>query len=153
MTTDYRALCAELVSSWDDATGDVDFLDLADIMDRARAALAQPEPVGPTDEELLETVAEAVGYEHVPTDENCLSLARAVLARYARPAIAPILVSERLPGPEDCDAEGRCWVLGKVESDWRLISMINPGVPKLSYCFSHWLPHWALPLPSPSDHH
>jgi hypothetical protein len=60
---------------------------------------------------------------------------------------APVPVSERLPGPEDCDAEGRCWMCGKVEGDWRLISTDNPGVPQLKYAFSHWLPHWALPVP------
>lgn len=66
---------------------------------------------------------------------------------WPRPAITPISVSERLPGVEDCDAEGKCWLLGKIESDWRLISVSNSGVPKLSYCFSHWLPHHALPVP------
>ena len=59
----------------------------------------------------------------------------------------PVPVSERLPGPEDCDAEGRCWMCGKVEGDWRLISTDNPGAPQLKYVFSHWLPHWALPVP------
>jgi precorrin isomerase len=53
MSTDYRALCAELVKAWD-ATADFDFNDFghaaADIVTRARAALAQPEPVAPTDE-------------------------------------------------------------------------------------------------------
>jgi hypothetical protein len=48
---DYRALCAELVKTWD-ATADFDFNDFghaaADIVTRARAALAQPEPVAPT---------------------------------------------------------------------------------------------------------
>jgi hypothetical protein len=67
---------------------------------KAAALEAQPEPQGPTDEELLETVAEAVGYEHVPTDEICLALARAVLARWGRPAIQPVPVSERLPEPQ-----------------------------------------------------
>jgi hypothetical protein len=60
----------------------------------------------------------------------------------------PVPVSERLPGPEDCDSEDRCWLCGKVEGDWRLISVVNPGVPHLKYCFSHWLPHWALPVPA-----
>jgi len=45
--TDFRALCAELVEAWD-ATADFDFNDFghaaADIVTRARAALAQPEP-------------------------------------------------------------------------------------------------------------
>jgi len=34
--------------------------------------------------------------------------AHAVLARWGRPTITPIPVSERL-GPEDCDAEGKGW--------------------------------------------
>jgi hypothetical protein len=38
-------------------------------------------------------------------------------------------------------------MFGKVEGDWRLISTINPGLPRLSYCFSHWLPYHALPVP------
>ena len=53
MANPYRALCAELLdeldlwSSWHDAT---------DLKDRAGAALdlTQPEPVAPTDEEIME---------------------------------------------------------------------------------------------------
>ena len=77
----------------------------------------------------------------------------------------PVPVSERLPGPEDCDAEGRCWLL-TVEDDypqWRLHSiqgaqpggaMIwvpvdrSPGVMVDCFYTSHWLPAHALPLPS-----
>ncbi len=63
--------------------------------------------------------------------------------------LAPIPVSER-PWERDgfCDAEGRCWLLGKIEGDWRLINANNSGVPKLSYCFSHCLHANALPLPA-----
>lgn len=61
---------------------------------------------------------------------------------------APVPVSERLPRPEDCDAEGRCWLCGKVEGDWRLLNPENTGVPQLKYCFTHWLPAHALPLPA-----
>jgi hypothetical protein len=42
-------------------------------------------------------------------------------------------------------------MFGNVEGDWRLISIINPGVPKLKYCFSHWLPPNALPFPENND--
>lgn len=59
----------------------------------------------------------------------------------------PVPVSERLPRPADCDVEGRCWMLGKVERDWRLINPEKSGLPHLRYCFSHWLPFHALPLP------
>lgn len=55
--TDFRTLCAELVNELEDwiAFGDeVDCADARAVVDRARAALAQPEPVAPTDEEIME---------------------------------------------------------------------------------------------------
>jgi hypothetical protein len=136
----------------------------ADLLER----LAQPEPQGPTDEKLLELMPETMrdefsyaartcsdamggrvkpGIFRVALNTAALEYAQAVLQRYGRPAIEPVPVAERLPGPEDCDAKGRCWMCGKVDRDWRLISIDNPGVPQLKYAFSHWLPHWALPVP------
>jgi len=52
MSTDYRALCAELLD-WAERTSS-HYYKQADVILRARAALAQPEPVAPTDEELME---------------------------------------------------------------------------------------------------
>jgi hypothetical protein len=61
MTTDYRALCAELLQAWDDLPWEYDWKGnpvgpLAEIDDtpfeHARAALAEPDPVGPMDEPL-----------------------------------------------------------------------------------------------------
>jgi hypothetical protein len=87
--TDFRALCAELVETWD-ATADFDFNDFghaaADIVTRARAALAQPEPQGPTDAELRELRRE----QEWPVVESLLfSIARAVLSRWGVPAAVP----------------------------------------------------------------
>ena len=162
--TDFRALLA------DDAFA-ASFQSLGQYRTALLVALAQPKPQGPTDEELLEVAAKTLGYKHIPSDETCLTAeagelleyARAVLARWGRPAIEPVPVAERLPGPEDCDAEGRCWLL-TVEDDypqWRLHSIqgAQPGgymiwVPvdsdgAMVDCFytSHWLPHHALPVP------
>ena len=158
MTTDFRALCAEMAAAWDSYS----YADAGDATDRmtqivneARAALSAPEQ-GPTDAELIQlaidtrlyrfqsTAGDPVQYEM--TEQQVHAFARAVLARWGRPAGEPVPMSERLPGPEDCDARGRCWLCGKVEGDWRLINSANSGVPHLKYCFSHWLPHWALPL-------
>jgi hypothetical protein len=50
--TDFRALCAELLDALE-STSAADMDDWPDLRARARAALAQPEPQGPTDEELL----------------------------------------------------------------------------------------------------
>jgi hypothetical protein len=63
------------------------------------------------------------------------------------PVVVPVAVAKRLPAEGDCDAEGRCWLFSKVESEWRLLNVANPGVPHLKYCFSHWLPAHAIPLP------
>ena len=66
MTIDYRALCKELVDELEDWIAYGDEADIADahlLVDRARAALAQPEPEGPTDEEPLELLPEAVRNE------------------------------------------------------------------------------------------
>jgi hypothetical protein len=181
MTTDHRALCAELLyavqshllfTDVDTTTAQQRAKRVDDAMNAARAALAQPEPVppsllrterrdgpwgewsaliaqpvpapdqpepvGPTDEELYDLAAE---YDGEPVQSM-----RAALARWGRPAIAPIPVSERLPEADDCDAEGQCW-WWHPETDERVAC----------WCYSrgngterHWLNATALPLP-PSD--
>lgn len=72
--------------------------------------------------------------------------ARAALARWGRPAAAPVPVSERLPGPEDCDEQGRYWGLVMGCEAW----VLAKGNPRL-VCITHWLPANALPLPARED--
>ena len=95
MTTDFRALCAELVEKLDEFDRLLHGAQYVEhpLTYRARAALTEPEPEGPTPQ--------------------------------------PVPVAERLPGPEDCDAEGRCWWFH--DEDGALCS--------------HWLPAHALPVP------
>jgi len=89
----------------------------------------------------------------VALNTAALEYAQAVLQRYGRPAIEPVPVSERLPGPEDCDAKGRCWWLKQAanpEHDlltptWHLQRHRPAGSTFFKY--THWLPHWALPVP------
>lgn len=125
MTYDYKRLCNELLSylyqcNWPDGKR------FYALVERARAALAEPEPEGPTQ---------------------------------------PVPVSERLPGSDDCDEEGRCWLL-TVEDDypqWRLHSIqgaqpggamiwvpvdSSPGVMVDCFYTSYWLPAHALPVPT-----
>jgi hypothetical protein len=124
----------------------------ASVIARARAALAQPELQGATDEELDEFAIYWWGPE---TEESSVSdvieigsmaaYGRAVLARWGRPAIEPVPVSERLPGPEDCDEEGLCWWW---DPDCRQTEAWCRGLSEYaSGSYSHWLPHWALPVP------
>lgn len=161
---DWRGLCEEL-------TEHLALLDEPphELVCRAQNALAQPEPevVGPSDEELLELwQGWNLGWD--PQKGTVLmphpaEYARAVLARYGRPAITPIPVSERLPGPEDCDADGFCWCSGScsgydTDPDERFLWSLSRIADENDYCdpvklsCTHWLPFHALP-PPPSDHH
>ncbi len=97
--TDFRALCAELLQelcchyrSWELKEGYC-----SDAMTRAQAALLQSEPQGPTDEEAVALYSEVMAfYECQTLGDMAGHFARAVLARYARPAIEP-------QGPTDED--------------------------------------------------
>jgi hypothetical protein len=169
MTTDFRALCAELYAAVQLYTGQNPasaetpsnqlVRQLMDAMAATAAALAQPEPQGVTDEELLEVAAKALGYKSIPSDETCLTAeagellayARAVLARYARYAIEPVPVAERLPVPSDCIRRADddwCWgqerslLTGQSAARWRLMR-----VSSLTEEAVTWLPHHALPVP------
>ncbi len=155
MTTDYRALCAELLQAWDDLPWEYDFKGnpvgpFAEIDDtpfeRARSALAQSEPVGPTDDELHQLWLDLYAFHEGPTSGDVAEIARAVLQRWGRPTPQPIPVSERLPGLEDCDAEGRCWWLAPHRvSAAHWIYRRKGRWPEQQY--THWLPVHALPLP------
>ena len=64
---------------------------LMDAMSASAAALAQPEPVAPTDEDLLRLAAHAFGYAFTDGgigggESEFLAFARAVLARWGTPA-------------------------------------------------------------------
>jgi hypothetical protein len=84
MSPDYKALCAELVAALDPkVVGKDGYGPIAALLPRARAALAQPEPVAPTDEELI-TMWATTNYIDQP--EGGLAYARAVLACYGTPA-------------------------------------------------------------------
>ena len=156
MTTDWKALCAELLA-WAEKTSSHYYIQ-ADVLLRARAALAeQPavpdgrEPASftgrftfPADGEVAELVAWLRG-----TRAARLTRAAELLQRLSPPQ--PVPVSERLPGPADCDVEGRCW-FGRSESeDWSADWTLAIPEAVAEFCeFSPrtvWLPFHALPLP------
>jgi len=94
--TDFRALCAELTDTLDYwlKNSNLTDSDARDLVQEARAALVQPEPQGPSDEELDEL------FTDIDQGGEVLSwrpYARAVLARWGRPAIEPV------PGVEGAD--------------------------------------------------
>lgn len=105
MTNDYRDMCAELASELEDWIDGYLINDPSDVhtdaaykmIERARALLAQPEPEGPTDEELLRVAAisiepyESSGIasgEYEPETECAIEVYGSELIAYARAVLA-----------------------------------------------------------------
>ena len=209
MTTDFRALCAELLMALENAIsiiycedGTKHISTAKPIVNRARSALADELASvvsEPSDEEIMELWHGSNWYNEGATLREFLSIARAVLARWGnllpvppadgevaelisklqrlcadldyddrgddagccyraaellqRQAPVPVSVSERLPGPEDCDAEGRCWVWWKNGVRWVLDEWTHHELREgpLSDYVSHWLPAHAIPIPTAND--
>jgi hypothetical protein len=141
--TDFRALCARMADELDHYRQLLmdDRRATHALATEARAALeAQPEPQGPTDAELITMWATT---RYIDQPEGGLAYGRAVLTRWGRPAIEPVPVSERPPGPKDCDAEGLCWWWSRDITAWCLCFAADGDSSE----WTHWLPHWALPVP------
>jgi hypothetical protein len=79
--TNYRQLCSELVDAYAWCVDNYMSANSHDdsLVQRARAALAEPEPAGPTDEELDELLTEI---DQSGEPESWRAYARAVLARW-----------------------------------------------------------------------
>jgi len=120
---------------------------------RALLAEAQPQPVEPTDEEWdlekqhIWCTHKCITHEGTEVvDEvdfmRALDDARAVLARWGRPAPEPVSVDERLPTAQDCHADGWCW-LSSVDTEPGWVT----DNPEQCTNWTHWLPWHALPVP------
>jgi hypothetical protein len=105
-----------------------------------RVLEAQPEPLAPRP--LKERPDFIAGYTEGLADRKRITEHEEA---ERPPANQPVPVSERLPGPEDCDANGRCWLTSvDVEPGWVTDN------PEQCTNWTHWLPHWALPVPTPA---
>jgi len=170
MTADWKALCAELADALDEwklGGGPPEDTADADLIARVRAALAQPEPEGEgvTDEALANFTAwfcrnypgpDTIIHNPEWHSPKVFRAAAHALTRFARPAIKPVPVAERLPEAEDCDAEGRCWwwfadraIAGQPQNCGRWHFTTSCASLVRTRSLTHWLPHHALPLPQP----
>jgi hypothetical protein len=172
---DYKALCAELLADYEQNRFRVE------LAAEARAALAQPEPVAPTDEEIMELMPQqmrrdlaaaaramawvnehdstcAAGAMRIILNRHAVGHARAALAKYGSTTPQSVPVSERLPGPEDCDKQGHVWawrVYRPQDDDdgdfWMQIPAKWLSHIPFSSSWSHWLPAHALPTPEATN--
>lgn len=188
MTTDYRAMCAELVDDLELCDWHYKLKDTirADI-ERARALLAEPKVEGPSASDVTElfyrhmgegsevgfenAIAEALarwGHHPAPPGDGevaelveclrriCFDVAPCDAAAITRAAElleqrhpTPVPVSERLPGPEDCDAGGCCWAWEEDGDTWELTP--SKWLPKSWGSCTHWLPAHVLPTPEATN--
>jgi len=149
MSTDWKALCAELVHGWTEGR------DIVGPMANARTLLSQPEPEGPTDEALASFTAYFCRnypgpYTIIHKPEwhapKIFHAAADALARWGRPAIEPVPVSEKPWEREGwCDSDGWCWRFDADGTDpcWSF------DRPEAWVCWTHVPPHYALPTPQP----
>ena len=209
---DYKQLCAELAESVElllemRSVKAKPLKITEDRLNRAHAALAEPEPDGSPvwtegicgDNAALLRDGVMVPIEEVVQELNEGAQARAVLARWGnhpgspdssmpQPAAGevagvakwlhkrgrladlgtrdwyfcaaellerlsppqPIPVTESLPGPEDCDAKGRCWLFRLGQDgvgDWFQRAPYPSADAYQFFCVTHWLPGRALPQP------
>ena len=61
-----------------------------------------------------------------------------------RDKAVPVPTAKRLPNRDDLDANAYCWLWDG--SSWERGNTI-PMLPGGRCAYTHWLPHWALPLP------
>lgn len=102
----------------------------------------RPTPQPPADGEVAKLVAKLrrlAPQNPLGTADPTITRAAELLQRLNPPQ--PVPVSERLPGPKDCDAIGCCWWYS-ASHGWELYHREN-GLGTST----HWLPAHALPLP------
>jgi len=176
-TRDWKALCAELVDIAIAHCNPDDFavsdrIRCAAVLLRARAALAQPEPEGVEDRivkleadlererlrlaacsvvAMADTPESAAKARDMSPEYHSASLADVIRQTDAlmerRAAIKPVPVSERPWEREGwCDNNGWCWGFDADDTDpfWVF------DHPEACGCWTHVLPHYALPIPEPT---
>jgi len=100
---------------------------------------------------LCDELLEALYYETGATTGDWTMLRAKAEAALAQPEPqGPVPVAERLPVPEDCDAEGRCYAW---DGYWWLVfsAVLEEDDTGAGDGYTHWLPHHALPAPTPAN--
>jgi hypothetical protein len=72
------------------------------------------------------------------------------------PDVTPIPVTARLPELHELDRQGRCWAYRSTTHEplgraWVLGTPVSLQLTRSWCSFTHWLPHWCLPLVEESD--
>ena len=161
MTTDTnsRDLIQRLTKNLDHLNRLYNVPDQSALVEESLDFLSQPEPEGSTDEQIEKSFQlwwfnEGSGMrpsngedqeEHVRRVSQIAWSNGAYVARWGRPAVKPVPVSERPWEREGwCDNNGWCWGFDADGTDecWSF------DRPEAWVCWTHVLPHYALPIPT-----
>jgi hypothetical protein len=153
--SDFRALCAELLAALEDEASNWN-LEPEDhpLVERARAALAEPEPAGfrPTS---LSPGALKQWDKAEAAIEASMARVRTLSAPFTSTSLLehpnfphPVSVRERWPGAEDYDEEGRCWIGYPDDTNPKWCLQELPLRLRASSPKAVWLPAHALPKPT-----
>jgi hypothetical protein len=103
--------------------------------------MTQQHSITPSKSELFGLLMQSGGANRAVSIEWLEPFAQAILARWGRPALKPVPVSERSPKAKDCNAQGNCWLTNdSLEPGWVLDN------PEKCTNWTHWVPHWAMPV-------
>lgn len=166
MTDVFRSLCAELTASLDIRASYGD--PARKLVERALAELAKPEPALPASLDVAAAIEseqlnpwkaeliDALVCSHILQEEHCSNPRKALNDLIAwdiqvatDPRTGPNALqkpksfAKEPPTADDADDDGFIWGFDShmnwKQTHWRLIGKFG---------YSHWLPHWALPLPT-----
>jgi len=102
----------------------------------------EPEAEGPTPQCVADGCLDEAARQEPGSPLQQLLLEAGWLLSLAHPTPQPIPVSERLPGPGDCDAEGCIWLWN---GHWSRLKAEAASLE--SWAGAVWLPASALPIP------
>ena len=148
---DYKALCAELVDELEDWIYCDDESEIADthsLINRARAALSQPEPVAPTESDVTELFYRHMGEGSEVGFENAIAEA---LARWGRPTPQPPADGEVAELVAPTLKEVSDWILleKKKGARWATATDHHEALPIACAAMHHALARWGAPANQP----
>lgn len=91
------------------------------------------------------------GNDSAPSGDRGPKTSSASSDKERQPDITPIPVSMRLPELHELDRQGRCWGYRSTTHEplgraWVLGTPVSLQFTRSWCSFTHWLPHWCLPI-------
>lgn len=128
---------------------------LLDLDERLQALESQWQAAPPSPSLPAQAAAGSPGGLELSND-GTESSAAASEAPERLPDVEPIPVRQRLPELHELDRQGRCWAYRSTTHEplgraWVLGTPVSLQLTRPWCSFTHWLPHWSLPVVPDED--